>query len=120
MRDIGLLILRLTMGGVMLSHGLPKLMNYAEYSEKFPDPIGLGPTISLIAAIGSEVFCSLLVIIGFKTRYVVAPLIVTMLVAFFIVHANDPFQQKELAFLYLMGYIAIAFTGAGKYSVDKN
>jgi putative oxidoreductase len=120
MRDIGLLILRLAMGGTMLVHGLPKMMNFAEYSTKFPDPIGLGSQISLILAIFAEVFCALLVIIGFKTRYVVVPLIITMLVAFFIVHGADPFREKELAFLYLLGYISIAFTGAGKYSVDRN
>lgn len=118
--DIGLLIFRLTLGGTMLiAHGLPKLMNFAEYSGKFPDPIGLGPQISLILAIGTEVFASLLVIIGFKVRYVAIPLAFTMVVAFFVVHASDPFGQKELAFIYMLSFIALAFTGAGRYSVDK-
>lgn len=120
MRDIGLLVFRLLFGLTMLvGHGLPKLMSFSEKSQTFPDYIGVGSTISLCLAIGAEVICALLLIIGFKTKYVVIPLAITMGVAFFIHHGADPFNQKELAFMYLIGYIALYFTGAGKYSVDK-
>lgn len=119
MRDIGLLILRLAFGGTMLSHGLPKLMNFSEYAGKFPTLFGLPAEVNLALAIGAEVFCALLVIIGFKVKYVVIPLAITMFVAFFIIHAADPFQVKELAFLYMFAFIGLFFTGAGKYSVDK-
>ncbi len=119
MRDIGLLILRLGFGGVMLTHGLPKLMNFNEYAQQFPALFGVPPKVNLSLAIGAEVFCSLLVIIGFKTKYVTLPLVATMFTAFFIIHAADPFQVKELALLYMMAFITLFFTGAGKYSVDK-
>lgn len=120
MQDIGLLFLRFALGGTMLlSHGWGKLIGFSEYAEKFPDPIGIGSHLGLILAIGAEVGCALLVIIGFKTRFATVPLIITMLVAFFIVHGGDPFQKKELAFIYLTGFMSVFFTGAGKYSLDR-
>ncbi len=42
-----------------------------------------------------------------------------MAVAAFVVHGADPFERKEMALLYLIGFTAIALLGAGKYSVDK-
>jgi putative oxidoreductase len=42
-----------------------------------------------------------------------------MSVAAFIVHFDDPFKSKELALLYLAGYLIIFVIGPGKYSIDK-
>jgi putative oxidoreductase len=42
-----------------------------------------------------------------------------MLVAAFIVHLDDPFKRKELALLYLVGFLIVLLMGAGKYSLDK-
>ena len=52
------------------------------------------------------------------TRWTVIPLIFTMIVALFIVHGSDPFSDKEMALLYLGGYVVILMMGSGKYSVD--
>ena len=103
----------------MLTHGLAKLTSFSELSATFPDPIGLGSTLSLILIIGAEVGCSLFVIVGAFTRLATIPLVFSMLVVIFVVHANDPFQMKELPFLYLGIYILLFFTGAGKISLDS-
>jgi putative oxidoreductase len=42
-----------------------------------------------------------------------------MFVAAVVVHGADPFQKKELAVLYLVGFTAIACLGAGKYALGK-
>jgi putative oxidoreductase len=42
-----------------------------------------------------------------------------MIVAAFIVHFDDPFKNKELALLYLAGFLIIFIIGPGKYSLDK-
>ncbi len=39
-------------------------------------------------------------------------------VAFFMVHAGDPFGKKELAFVYLVIFTALALTGPGRFSLD--
>jgi putative oxidoreductase len=118
--DLALLLMRIIFGGSMaLAHGLPKLTNFSEYAERFGNPlVVLGPTLSLSAAIGAELFCALAVAFGVLTRWAALPVVFTMIVAAFIVHADDPFQKKELALLYAAGFGAIALLGAGKYSVD--
>ena len=117
--SLGLLILRVLVGITMLTHGLAKLTSFSELSATFPDPIGLGSTLSLILIIGAEVGCSLFVIVGAFTRLATIPLVFSMLVVIFVVHANDPFQMRELPFLYLSIYILLFFTGAGKISLDS-
>jgi putative oxidoreductase len=115
---VGLLILRIGVSALMLTHGIPKLTKLLAGNFEFGDPIGLGSGISLVLAVGAEVGCSLLVLIGAGTRLAVIPLMFTMLVAAVIVHADDPFGRKELPLLYLLIYTLLSLAGSGKYSVD--
>ena len=85
----------------------------------FGDPIGIGEVASKILAVIGEAICPLLIIIGLKTRLAAIPAIITMAVAAFVVHGADPFQKKELALLYLVGFVAIALLGPGKFSIDQ-
>lgn len=117
--NILLLVLRLAIAALMLTHGLPKLSKLLEGGEiQFGNPIGLGPGISLALAVFAEVFCSLLIGIGLGTRLASIPLMFTMIVAAFIAHGADPFARKEMAILYLLFYLALLVTGSGKYSLD--
>jgi len=115
---IGLLILRVSFGCLMLVHGFQKVGKFSELSDKFPDPLGMGSQMSLISAIGSEVGCSILLIVGLATRFAAMPLAFTMIIACFVVHANDPWQKQELAAVYLAVYVCLIFTGGGKFSLD--
>ena len=116
---IGLLILRVSIGLFMIvGHGWTKLMGFSEMAEKFPDPLGMGNQLSLIATIGSEVGCSLLLVLGLATRIAAVPLAFTMIVALFIVHGADPWKTKELAAIYLAAYVTLIFTGGGCFSAD--
>ena len=117
---IGLLIGRIALALLMLSHGLPKLqMLFSDGPIQFPAVLGLSSEVGLTLAVFAEVFCSLLILFGLGTRLATIPLIVTMLVAIFSIHAADVFAQKELAVLYLAGYLILLFGGSGKYSVDQ-
>lgn len=117
-QNFGLLFLRVSFSGMMLAHGIPKLMKLLEGDFEFSDPFGLGSLPTLILAILGEVIFPLLVIIGYKTRLTTIPVIITMAGAAFLIHTNDPFGVKEKAILFLIGFISIAILGAGKYSVD--
>ncbi len=119
--DFAILLLRITVGAMMIySHGWPKLLKFfAEEPVKFADPIGLGIVTSLVLVVFAEVFCSFLLIIGLGTRIATVPLIITMLVAIFVIHWDDPFSKKEFALLYLVPYISIFLMGAGRYSLDS-
>ncbi len=117
--NIGLLILRVGFSGMMLTHGIPKLLKMFSGDFSFGNPIGIGETATLVLAVLCEVFFPILVLIGFKTRLAAIPVIITMAVAAFIVHGADPLGTKEMALLYLMAFSAIALLGAGKYAVDR-
>ena len=95
---LGLLFLRLSFSGMMLTHGIPKLLNLIQGDMEFGDPIGLGPTVSLILAVIGEAICPILIILGLKTRIAAIPTIITMAVAAFIVHGSDPLGQKRIGF----------------------
>ena len=122
--SVGLLILRLGIGGLMLTHGWGKLQMLIEGQfDQFSDPIGLGSAASLVLIVFAEFVCSLLVMIGLGTRLFAVPLVFGMAVAAFVVHASDPWTMgqgasKEPALLYLVPFLALVFTGAGRFSID--
>jgi putative oxidoreductase len=136
MTSFGLLILRVGIGGYMATHGWGKLqMLLAGESDKFGDPLGLGSALSLLLVVGSELVCALLVVFGFATRVAALANVVGMAVAAFVAHAADPWSMeeaakafmagqskswgsKEPALLYLIPFLALVFTGAGRFSID--
>jgi putative oxidoreductase len=117
--DLALLVGRITIAVLMLLHGLPKMqMLFSGDAIQFLSVFGMSAGLSLALAVFAEVFCSILVLVGFATRLATVPLIITMLVAVFSIHAADVFAKKELAVLYLSAYVVLFFAGSGKYSVD--
>ena len=117
--DISLLLIRLAAGGFMLSHGFGKLQKLVNGNFEFGDPIGVGPEISLGLTVFAEILCAFLILVGLFSRLAAIPLIITMLVAVFMVHADYDFGKKELGLFYLINYLVIFLSGAGKYSLDK-
>jgi len=117
--NVGLALLRIVPSAMMLSHGLPKFQKMIGGNFEFADPIGLGPAPSLFLAMIGEFICPILIIIGFKTRIMAIPPAITMLVAAFMIHINDPFGTKEKALIYLVIFLVIILLGPGKYSIDR-
>jgi putative oxidoreductase len=119
-RDTGLLILRVVLGFCMIyGHGWGKITRLFGSEEiRFADPFGLGPAFSLALAAFAEVICALLVMLGLYTRAATVPLIITMVTAFFVAHLDDPFGQQEKVILFAGAYLALFFTGPGRYAID--
>lgn len=113
-----LLAVRIIFGILLMNHGIQKWSNFQELSTAFPDPIGLGSPFSLGLAIFAELICSMAFIIGFLYRLALVPMIVTMIVAFLVIHTNDVFAVKELAFVYLVVFVLMYITGPGRFSID--
>ena len=63
-----LLLLRVAVGILMMTHGWGKLSNFSAISESFPDPIGVGSQMSLMLAVAAEFFGSILLIFGASFR----------------------------------------------------
>jgi putative oxidoreductase len=121
MKDLGLLLLRVLTGGIMIyGHGFPKLLKLYNGAEiKFSDLLGIGAGLNFGLAVFAEFICSSLLILGLFTRLSLIPLTITMFVAGFIHHAPDPCAVKEKVFLYLIIFVAMIFTGGGKYALNK-
>ncbi len=137
MTAVGLLILRLGLGGYMLTHGWGKvLMLAAGDFHLFGDPIGLGSELSLILVVWAEFVGAFLVVLGLATRVAAVSVVIAMGVAAFVAHGADPWTMgqaaelylageakswasKEPALLYLIPFLALVFTGAGPIALDS-
>ncbi len=117
--DLSLLIARVGIAALMLTHGIPKLlMLFSGAPVQFPPVMGMSAELSLGLTVFAEVFCSVFILAGFATRLAVVPLAITMLVAVFLIHGTDPLSVKEPALQYLLVYIVLLVAGSGKYSLD--
>ncbi len=119
LNNIGLAFFRICVSAFMLTHGYGKFQNLISGDIQFGNPIGIGEAPSLFLAVIGEFVCPILIIIGFKTRWAAIPSAITMAVAAFIAHAEDPFGTKEKALLFLVAFITIALVGPGKFSIDR-
>ena len=117
--DLSLVFFRISISGMMLVHGIPKIERLFSSPIEFGDPIGVGPTLSLVLTLIGEVIAPILIIIGFKTKLAAIPAAITMFVAAFVVHLQDDFGTKEKALLYLVCFIVIFLAGPGKYAIDN-
>ncbi len=117
--DLGKLFLRVSFSVLMLPHGWSKVNRLFEDDIKFSDPIGIGIIPSLILVAIAEFVAPILIILGFKTRWIALFPITAMTVATFVSNLNKPFGQMEKGLLFLAAFVAIALIGPGKYSIDK-
>lgn len=124
--NFALLLLRITAGGTLAVAGYGKLVGFAKMVDQFPDPLHVGHSASLSLTIFAEFFCSLLVLVGLLTRLAAIPVIITMIVIFFIIWkgkfaliGTPEGSGATMSLLFLAMFAAIFFTGPGKISVDK-
>ncbi|MEO6130290.1 MAG: DoxX family protein [Saprospiraceae bacterium] len=117
--DLGLFLLRAGTGLLMLPHGLQKLNSFSEKGEGFYDFMHLGGRMSLALTIFAELICSALLVVGLGTRFILIPLIITMVIVVFVINAQEPLGDKESGLLYLVPFIALLFTGPGRISLDQ-
>ncbi|MBP7770266.1 MAG: DoxX family protein [Aliarcobacter sp.] len=124
--DMGKIILRFTLGFLMLLHGYSKLVNGIDgiimrlVNDGFPELLAYGVYVG-------EIIAPIMIIMGLFTRISSAIYAFTMFFAIYIAHSSDVFTINEksggsvieLQLLFMFGAIALMFLGAGKYSVDK-
>lgn len=123
--DIGRFILRLSIGGLMLFHGMNKLIYGNEQVTQILESVGMPAFLSFGVFIG-EVLAPILLIAGQWTRLAGFFIAVDMLVATLLVHSAqmDEINQMggwmlELNALYFLGAVAIMFLGSGHISTSK-
>ncbi|MCG8341487.1 MAG: DoxX family protein [Chlorobiales bacterium] len=123
--DLGKLLLRLSVGGLMLFHGIHKLKSGLGFIEKTLTDAGL-PTYFSYGVLLGEVLAPLLIILGILSRPAALLQAFVMVAAIYLVHSSELFSLTqhgghalELQFLYLFGSLAIVFLGSGSYSLSR-
>lgn len=123
--DLGLLILRLSVGVLMLLHGIAKLQHGVGPIEGIITSAGLPAFLTYGVYLG-EVVAPLFIIFGFGTRAAALVLAGNCVVAALTAHAADIISLNatggwgvELLGLYFFGALALVFTGGGKYALSR-
>jgi putative oxidoreductase len=125
MDDTGKLVLRLTLGILILLHGIAKITGGISGIEGMLTGHGLPAFIAYGAYIG-EVLAPILLIVGFYSRIAAAVIAFNMVVAIALAHANDLFTlgkqggwALELQGMFLFTAIAIALIGPGRFGINR-
>lgn len=123
--DAGKLILRLTLGILMLLHGIAKISSGVDGLEKMVAGAGL-PSVLAYGVYVGEVLAPLLVIFGFYARFGAAIIVVNMLFAIFLAHRNDLFLLTrsggwalELQGFFLFTALALVFMRPGRFGINR-
>ena len=121
--DLGKLLLRLAVGGLMLFHGLHKLFGGIEGISGMLVAKGLPGFIAYGVLIG-EVVAPILIVLGILTRPAALALAFTMVVAWLMVGTGKTFALDavgawaiESLVYFFIGALAVVFLGAGRYSL---
>jgi putative oxidoreductase len=117
--DVGVLLLRVGIGTIMITHGWDKLVNFSTYEAHFLSFLGLGNSISLALSIFAELFCAVAIVVGLATRPAALILLINMYVAAFVALAGQPFGKREIAVVYAIVFAALMFLGSGRFSLDQ-
>src|SRR6185312_8043210 len=89
--NFAMLVLRVGLGVLMLSHGYSKLIHFNGMRGNFINFLGMGSTLSLSLDIFAEFFCSVFLILGLFTRLAIIPILIAMSVALFKAHHGAMF-----------------------------
>lgn len=123
--DIGKLVLRLTLGILMLMHGIAKMRYGVSGIEGMVASQGLPGFLAYGVFVG-EVFAPLLVILGFYARIGGAIMAINMVVAIALAHSSQLFDlgktggwALELQGFFLFTSIAVALMGPGKFGINR-
>jgi len=122
--DLGKLILRLTLGILILFHGIAKLMHGVDPIAGMVQGAGLPAVLAYAVFIG-EVLGPLLLIVGFYARIGAAIIAINMAVAVLLAHRADFFALTphggwalELQGMFFFTAVALLFTGPGRLSLN--
>jgi putative oxidoreductase len=121
--DLGKLVLRVTLGALILLHGIAKLKGGVGFIEGMVTSRGLPAALAYLVYVG-EVIAPVLLIVGLWARVGALIVLGNMLVAVALAHMGDlgSLNQTggwaiELQAMYIASAFAVMLLGAGRYSV---
>ena len=124
LKDSGIALLRVGIGGIFVAHGIQKLAVFGIGGlAGMLGPLGIPfPTLSAIAVTAAELLGGLALVAGFATRWAALPIAFSMLVAGITVHLQQGFfapNGVEYVLALFLASVALSLTGSGALSVDR-
>ncbi|MDR2626541.1 MAG: DoxX family protein [Dysgonamonadaceae bacterium] len=123
--SFGVLIIRLSIGVLMLLHGIHKLFHGIGFIERSVVSAHLPAFFAYGVFIG-EIIAPLMIIAGYRTRLGALIFAVNCIAAVLLVHKAGIFALNaqggwsiELLGLYFFGALMLLFTGGGKYAISR-
>jgi putative oxidoreductase len=123
--DLGKLVLRLTLGSLILLHGVGKIKGGIGFLEPPLTGIGLPPWVAYGVYLG-EVLAPIMVILGVFTRTAAFVIFVNMIFAVVLMHRPDLFSLDkhggyalELQAMFMFSALALVLMTPGRYAVTK-
>lgn len=120
--SLGFLLLRLSIGIVLIHHGYEKLENIENFADAFVRPLHLPfPVFLSYGAAASEIAGSWLLITGLGTRLGALAITGTISIAIYHAIATAGFNiyLLELLVLYWGGSFFLLTNGGGMFSIDE-
>ena len=123
-QDVALLLVRVSVGGLMLLHGIDKLRHGMTGIEELLASKGLPEAMAYGVYVG-EVLAPLLLILGVFGRFAGLIVAFNMAMAIWLAHSGRLLAEQgggleaEVPLLYLCGALAIFFAGSGRYSLRR-
>lgn len=124
--DLAALLLRITLGGLLLFHGWHKVHGGIGFILGMLAEHGIPQFIGYGIYLG-EVVAPILIILGLFCRLSALAVIGTMMVAWLLVDSANTFRLTEVGawaiedlLFYIMTSVVVFFLGSGKYSVSSN
>lgn len=126
--DAGKLILRLTLGGLILFHGVSKILNPGSLGGIGGQLMAMGLPASVVYGVyAGEVLAPLMLMLGVFSRIGGLLVVANMLFAIWLVHTSQLFTMGksggwalELQGFYLFCGLAVYFLGSGKFAVKPD
>ena len=123
--DIGILMLRVTAGGLLLLHGINKVQTGIEEQMALLAANGI-PAFFMYLVYITQVVAPVLLILGILTRLSAASIVVTLVVILYVapfpLMALGPHGEwaMEIQLFFLMVPLALFFFGPGRFVVRPN
>ena len=123
--NLGKLVLRVTLGALLLLHGIAKITKGVSGIEGMVQSAGLPAFVAYGVYVG-ELLAPVMLILGLYARAAAATVLVNMVVAVYLVHQGDLLKLTaqggwalELQAFYFFTALAVLLFGPGRFSVTR-
>ena len=127
-RDLSYVVIRLTVGGMLLTHGIIKVMTttVTAFAAGGLARRGIEPSLPLAYVVWfMETVGAICIMVGLFTRLFAAAAVIEFIVIIFVAHWGHGFMWSrpgggwEYPLLWGLMFFAVALRGGGPYSLDR-